>query len=70
MYERLPPDDAIEPIVRPAFKLPPVQPGEGIGESSAGAGVEGAPAAGIIAAAPAIMDIGIAGAPPAGGVIA
>lgn len=69
MYERLPPDDAIELIVRPDFKLPPVQPGEGMGESSAAAGVEGAPATGIVAAAPAIVDIVIPGALPASGVI-
>lgn len=70
MYVRLPPDDAIDPIVRPAINVPPVQPGEGIGESSDVVGIAGAPAAGI-AAAPAVIDIveGIADAPAVAGVV-
>src|ERR1700750_2124356 len=49
---RSPPEDWIEPIVRPALSEPPMQPGEGIGLSSPVAGMALAPA------------LGAGGAPP------
>jgi hypothetical protein len=57
--------------VRPGFNVPPVQPGDGIGESSfAGGIIAPVPAVdvGIIADAPPIIGV-IAGAPPVAGVI-
>jgi hypothetical protein len=56
MYVRLPPDDWIDPIERPALSVPVVQPGEESGESSRDA------------AAPAVPAAGMADVPAAGGI--
>jgi hypothetical protein len=62
----LPPDDWIEPIVRPAFSVPLMQPGDGIGSLVLAAGIAGE--VGIIGMAGApLMAVAPAPAPAADG---